>query len=238
MTGPKTNEGATTVGERVGTRARVRYVRVSAYKAREVLDLIRGLDVRAADEVLQFTERDVAIIVRKALASAVANAQHNEGQDPDELKVVACFADEGPTLKRFRPRARGRAGRIRKRTCHITVIVARMSEAELELRRRKEAAQPAARRGRTASRAAQSRRERVARSRQAAAARSGHDHDHDHDHDHEDDHDDEVVTDEVAIDEVEADEVTTDENDVVTDEVVAEEPADDDEATNESKDEA
>ena len=63
------------------------------------------------------------------LASAVANAVHNDNQDADELFVVACFADEGPTLKRFRPRARGRASRIRKRTCHITVIVARMSDA-------------------------------------------------------------------------------------------------------------
>ena len=67
-------------------------------------------------------------MIRKVLASAVANAQHNDGQDPDELYVAACFADEGPTLKRFRPRARGRATRVRKRTCHITVIVARMSE--------------------------------------------------------------------------------------------------------------
>jgi large subunit ribosomal protein L22 len=173
MTGPKTNETATRVGERVGTRASVRYVRVSAYKAREVLDLIRGLDVKSADEVLQFTERDVAIIVRKCLASAVANAQNNDAQDPDELKVVACYADEGPTLKRFRPRARGRAGRIRKRTSHITIIVGRMTELELEIKRRKEESQPAARRGRGPGRAAQARRERVARSRQAAAAAKG-----------------------------------------------------------------
>ena len=82
-----------------------------------MLDLIRGLPVRQADEVLQFTDRDVAIMVRKVLASAVANAQHNDEQDPEELYVKACFADEGPTLKRFTPRARGRAGRIKKRTC-------------------------------------------------------------------------------------------------------------------------
>jgi large subunit ribosomal protein L22 len=207
MTGPKTNEGATKVGERVGTRARARYVRVSAYKARAVLDLIRGLDVRAADEVLQFTERDVAHVIRKCLASAVANAQNNDAQDPEELKVVACYADEGPTLKRFRPRARGRAGRIRKRTCHITIIVGRMSEAELEhKRRREETAAAAGRRGRTPSRAAASRRERVARSRQAAAAAKGQT----------------PATVEEAATDVAADVVDTDE---VLDEVTAEEVA-------------
>src|SRR5215213_347566 len=183
MTGPKTNEGATKVGERVGTRAQVRYVRSSATKAREVLDLIRGKSVREADSILQFTERDISIVVRKALASAVANAQHNDGQDPEELYVSACFADEGPTLKRFRPRARGRATRVRKRTCHITVIVARMSDRALEQLRRKEERQPVAgRRGRIGGRAATSRRERVARSRQQAAATQGQEHDHDHDH--------------------------------------------------------
>ena len=187
MTGPKLNEGATQAGERVGTRCTVRYVRSSATKAREVLDLIRGKSAREADAILQFTERDIAIIIRKALASAVANAQHNDSQDPDELYVAACFADEGPTLKRFRPRARGRATRVRKRTCHITIVVARMSDAQLEHLRRKEERQPQrGRRTRIGGRAATSRRERVARSRQAAAAaqgQAGHEHDHDHDHD-------------------------------------------------------
>jgi large subunit ribosomal protein L22 len=148
---------------------------------------------------LQFVERDISIIVRKVLASAVANAQHNDGQDPDELLVTACFADEGPTLKRFRPRARGRATRINKRTCHITVIVARMSDSQLEQLRRKEERQPTpGRRGRVGGRPATSRRERVARSRQAAAAgqagEAAHDHDHDHDHEHE----------ELTVDELEA----------------------------------
>ena len=103
----ETRKGATIykTNERPGTRAQVKYVRVSAYKAREVLDLIRGLPVRRADEVLQFTDRAVSVTVRKVLASAVANAVHNEGQDPDELFVKACFADEGPTLRRFSPRA-------------------------------------------------------------------------------------------------------------------------------------
>jgi large subunit ribosomal protein L22 len=190
MTGPKTNEGATRVDERVGTRAQVRYVRASATKAREVLDLIRGRHVSDADDIVRFVERDIAIVIRKVLASAVANAQHNDSQDPDELYVAACFADEGPTLKRFRPRARGRATRVRKRTCHITIVVARMSDDQLEQRRRKEERHPqAGRRARIGGRAATSRRERVARSRQAAAAARGevaHDHDHDHDHDHED----------------------------------------------------
>jgi large subunit ribosomal protein L22 len=188
MRGPKTNEGATHVDERVGTRAKVRYVRASASKAREVLDLIRGRHVGDADEILRFVERDIAIVIRKALASAVANAQHNDSQDPDELYVAACFADEGPTLKRFRPRARGRATRVRKRTCHITVVVARMSDSQLEQRRRKEEGRPqAGRRARVGGRAASSRRERVARSRQAAAAARGEvAHDHDHDHEHED----------------------------------------------------
>jgi large subunit ribosomal protein L22 len=186
MSGPKTNEGATRVDERVGTRAQVRYVRSSATKAREVLDLIRGRHVGDADDILRFVERDIAIVVRKALASAVANAQHNDAQDPEELYVAACFADEGPTLKRYRPRARGRATRIRKRTCHITIIVARMSDDQLEQRRRKEERRPqTGRRGRVGGRAATSRRERVARSRQAAAAARG-EVAHDHDHDHED----------------------------------------------------
>ena len=136
-----------------------------------MLDLIRGLDVGAADDVLRFAERDVATVIRKCLASAVANAQHNDGQDPDELYVSACFADEGPTLKRFRPRARGRATRIRKRTCHITVIVSRMSDARARPAPPpggRLVPRPAARGG--AAAAAASRRERVARSRQAAAA--------------------------------------------------------------------
>lgn len=169
MTGPKTNEGATMVGERTGTRAKVRYVRASAYKAREVLNLIRGMDVRTADETLQLVERDIAIVIRKALASAVANAVNNDNQSADELYVSACFADEGPTLKRFRPRARGRAFRIRKRTCHITVIVTRMPDSKLEQKRQAEAARPtSARTRRSGAAQAASRRERVARSRAAA----------------------------------------------------------------------
>ncbi len=172
----------TKTNERPGTRAQVRYLRVSAYKAREVLDLIRGLHVDDADGVLEFTDRAVATEVRKVLASAVANAEHNDEVDPNELYVSACFADEGPTLKRWRPRARGRATRIRKRTCHITIIVSRMDQALLEKRRAR--ADAAVGRGGVRRDAAEARRARVAKSRAAAEALAGeHDHDHDHDED-------------------------------------------------------
>ncbi|MGB1722746.1 MAG: 50S ribosomal protein L22 [Ilumatobacteraceae bacterium] len=166
MTGPKLNEAQSPAmaraGESSGTRAVAKHVRSSAYKARVVLDLIRGLDVRRADEVLALTQRDIARDIRKVLRSAVANAVNNDGQDAEELFVVACFADEGTTLKRFRPRARGRATRIRKRTCHITVIVARMSDDRLEILRAKAE-------GASAS-AAAARRARVDASRRRAEA--------------------------------------------------------------------
>jgi large subunit ribosomal protein L22 len=170
--GPKLNEGSHVMGERSGTRSSAKYVRSSSSKARVVLDLIRGQNVRRADEILQFTDRGIAVTVRKVLASAVANAVHNEEQDPDELYVKACFADEGPTLKRFRPRARGRASRIRKRTTHITVIVARMSDRQLSVLQAKDDAAVSAGRGRAAS-ATAARRARVEASRQRAAARKG-----------------------------------------------------------------
>ena len=169
MTGPKLNEKSFVAGERSGTKATAKYVRSSASKARVVLDLIRGLDVRSADEVLQFTDRHIARDVRKVLASAVANAVNNDDQDADELYVIACFADEGPTLRRFRPRARGRATRINKRSCHITVIVARMSDDRIAIiQARQERAGGATGRGRPSSSSA-SRRARVERSRQQIA---------------------------------------------------------------------
>jgi large subunit ribosomal protein L22 len=171
MRGPKLNEGATIAtyraDERHGTKATARHIRASASKARIVLDLIRGLDVKRADEVLQFTERGIATDIRKVLASAVANASNpgNTGSyiaDADELFVLACFADEGPTLKRFAARARGRGTRIRKRTCHITVVVARMSDQRLAVvQARTEGA---------GANAAASRRARVERSRTRAQA--------------------------------------------------------------------
>jgi large subunit ribosomal protein L22 len=122
------------------TRATLKYLRTSAYKVREVLDMIRGLDVDDARHALQFSERGPAREVLKVLNSAVANADHTLNIPADELKVAVAFADEGPTIKRWRPRARGRATRIRKRTCHITIIVARLSDAELQARRRRDSA--------------------------------------------------------------------------------------------------
>jgi large subunit ribosomal protein L22 len=124
MTGPKTNE-------RDGTRAVLRHARLSPYKVREVLDLVRGRPGHEAEDILRFSERDAGFVVGKLLRSAVANAENNDNLDPEELYVSACFADEGPTIKRWRPRARGRATRIRKRTTHITVIVSRLPEEDL-----------------------------------------------------------------------------------------------------------
>jgi large subunit ribosomal protein L22 len=167
MTGPKLNDGVLLAEGRPTTRATAKYLRGSASKAREVLDLIRGLDVAHADEVLRFTRRDAAAEIRKVLASAVANAVHNDEQDADELFVLACYADEGPTLRRFRPRARGRATRIRKRTCHVTVIVAQMSDERLEIVQARQQATAAAGR-RRATTSARARRERVERSRTRA----------------------------------------------------------------------
>jgi large subunit ribosomal protein L22 len=152
----------TAVNDRPHTQAQVRYVRMSASKARAVLALIRGKSVGAADDVLALSERDAARVIQKCLRSAVANAEHNDGLDPEELFVATCFADEGPTLRRFRPRARGRATRIRKRTCHITVIVARYSPDELTVRRERERAK-GTQAGRSSGGA--SRRARVAKSR-------------------------------------------------------------------------
>lgn len=157
---------ATRTNERPGTRAQVRHVRMSASKARVVLDIIRGLPVGEAADVLTFTERGASEVIARCLASAVANAQHNDEFDPDTLYVSACYADEGPTLKRWRPRARGRATRIRKRMCHITIIVSPMPPemvAKVEAKRSAgTAATPTGRRGR---RGQESRRARVARSR-------------------------------------------------------------------------
>ncbi len=134
MPGPKTNE-------REGTRAVLRYVGVSPYKLRQVIDAIRGKPVEEASDLLRFVERDAAIVVGKLLQSAVANAANNDHLDPEELYVSACYVDEGPTAKRWRPRARGRTGRIRKRSSHITVIVNRLPEdrlIRLQARRRAE----------------------------------------------------------------------------------------------------
>jgi large subunit ribosomal protein L22 len=110
--------------------ATARYVRQSPYKVRRVLDLVRGLPVEEARVVLEFTNRRATEPIMKTLNSDVSNAEHNLALDADELTVTEAFADEGPTLKRFRPRARGRATQIRKRTCHITIVVADEEETE------------------------------------------------------------------------------------------------------------
>jgi large subunit ribosomal protein L22 len=110
-----------------GARAIARHVRVSPMKARRVVNLVRGLPAREALTVLQFAPQAASEPVYKVLASAIANAENNERLDPDSLLVAEAYVDEGPTLKRFRPRAQGRAYRIRKRTCHITMVVESVS---------------------------------------------------------------------------------------------------------------
>jgi large subunit ribosomal protein L22 len=126
-------------GQRV--RAQAKWVRTSARKARIVLEHIRGRTVPEARTILAFTPRAAAIDIEKVLRSAVANAEANHGLDGDDLVVEAAYADEGPTLKRWKPRARGRVNRIRKRTCHVTLVLA---EVEQETpRRRSRAKAPA-----------------------------------------------------------------------------------------------
>jgi len=105
-------------------RASARYVRVTPQKARRVVDLIRGLPAAEAQALLRFAPQDASEPVGKVLDSAIANAENNHDLDPAALVVHEAYVDEGPTLKRFRPRAQGRAYRIRKRTSHITVVVA------------------------------------------------------------------------------------------------------------------
>lgn len=185
--------------ERPGTRAQVRYVRVSAYKAREVLNLIRGLSYAEASTLLAFSERRVSDTIGKCLDSAAANAENNDHIAAEELYVTACYADEGPTLKRWRPRARGRATRIRKRTCHITIIVARYTQSQLDDMRAREEAKGTSGR----ANAAGARRARVAKSREREETRDAEEHDHDdddHDHDHESGNDDVSVMDDPTAD--------------------------------------
>ncbi|WP_456378434.1 50S ribosomal protein L22 [Thiolapillus sp.] len=103
--------------------AKLRHARLSAQKGRLVADQIRGLPVERALETLQFSKKKGAAMIKKILDSAIANAENNEGADVDELKVTAIMVDEGPTMKRIRARAKGRASKILKRTSHITVTV-------------------------------------------------------------------------------------------------------------------
>ena len=103
--------------------AQARYVRMTPMKCRRVIDLVRGMPVAQALDVLRFDVHAASDPVRKVLASAIANAEHNQSLSRDDLYVAQAYVDEGPTLKRFRPRAQGRAYRIRKRTSHITIVV-------------------------------------------------------------------------------------------------------------------
>lgn len=101
----------------------LKYARISAQKVRLVADQIRGKNVASATDILTFSNKKAAELIKKVLNSAIANAEHNEGADIDELKVSKIYIDEGPTSKRLHARARGRSDRILKRTCHITVMV-------------------------------------------------------------------------------------------------------------------
>lgn len=110
-------------------KAVAKYVRVSPRKARMVIDQVRGKDVVSALDILRFNERAVSEVVEKVVNSAAANAHVKYGLRPENLVIKAAFVDEGPTLKRFRPRAKGSASRINKRMSHITVVVAPREEA-------------------------------------------------------------------------------------------------------------
>ena len=129
-----------------------KFIRTSPTKARQVVDLIRGRHVDDARRVLRFSERSVSATVAKVLESAIANAEHNHSLPADELLVARAWVDEGPTLRRFRPRALGRATRIRKRTCHISVVVGRMEQPERRPARTSSASGTAQRRRRSRTR--------------------------------------------------------------------------------------
>ena len=104
--------------------AKHKFARISPQKARLVADQVRGKNVAQALEILMFSDKKAAALIKKVLESAIANAEHNEGADIDDLSVAKIFVDEGPVMKRIMPRAKGRADRILKRSSHITVVVA------------------------------------------------------------------------------------------------------------------
>ncbi len=110
--------------------ARAKYVRISARKARVVADQIRGVEYERAEALLSFSPRGVSVPMLKLLRSAGANAENNEDLDPEDLRIHAVSVDEGPTMRRYRPRARGRATRIDKRSCHITITLSPIPEAD------------------------------------------------------------------------------------------------------------
>ena len=117
-------------GKAMEARAQARYVRVTPMKARRVIDLIRGMNVTDAQAMLKFAPQAASEPIGKVLDSAVANATNNHAMDARSLVVSQAYVDEGPTMKRIRPRAQGRAYRIRKRSSHITVIVSDGAQAE------------------------------------------------------------------------------------------------------------
>ena len=188
---------ATKTNERPGTRAQIKYVRSSAYKVREVLNLIRTKSFSEATDILMFSERRISDTVQKCLNSAAANAENNDNISSEELYVSACYADEGPTLKRWRPRARGRATRIRKRTCHITIILSRYTPEELEAMREQSSLKGSG----SQESASESRKRRVQKSKETHS-------------------EEEVAAEEVEAAEVEAEEVEAEE--VAAEEVEAE----------------
>jgi large subunit ribosomal protein L22 len=110
------------------TSAKLSNAHISPQKCRLVADQIRGLQVSKAIDILTFSEKKSAKLIKKVLESAIANAEHNDGADVDELKVSTVFVDEGTYLKRIQPRAKGRANRILKRTCHITIKVSEQNK--------------------------------------------------------------------------------------------------------------
>ena len=112
-----------------GAKATARYVRISPTKARRVVDLVRGRSAQEALDILTFAPQSASTDVYKVVRSAMANAENNHGLDPSTLFVGEAYVDEGPTLKRIRPRAQGRAYRIRKRTSHITIVVESVAPA-------------------------------------------------------------------------------------------------------------
>ncbi|KAA0919103.1 50S ribosomal protein L22 [Dietzia sp. ANT_WB102] len=124
----KTDDGTEAAEQQLSARATAKFVRVTPMKARRVIDLIRGKDAGDALDVLRFAPQAASEPVAKVLASAMANAENNLDLDPRTLVVTTAYADEGPTLKRFRPRAQGRAFRVRKRTSHITIEVTSVPE--------------------------------------------------------------------------------------------------------------
>jgi large subunit ribosomal protein L22 len=179
-TSTKTPKTATPQIPRIETRATVRHLGVSPNKVRPVLDLMRRMSAEDAERLLQLQPRTAAGHVLKLLESAIANAEHNQEIPIDELYVDRCWCDEGPTRKWGQARARGRYFRVRKRSSHVTIILARYTDDELGKRRgRDEIAGAQSAGGRLARRRA----DRVRASRAAARGETLEEHDHDHDHD-------------------------------------------------------